>query len=53
MVEYFEEIVNTLDTIINTERRRHIVGGVLLSTAFMFAGLAVTVMTIDDKEKKR
>lgn len=53
MVEYFEEIVNTLDIIISTDRKRHIVGGVLLSTAFMFAGLAVTVMTIDEKERRK
>ena len=51
MVEYFEEVVNALDTIICTERKRHIVGGVLLSTALLFAGLAATVMAIKEKEK--
>lgn len=41
-----------LDHLINTERKRHITGGVLLSVSMLFAGLAVTVITSKDKEEK-
>lgn len=45
-------IWNTLDYILNSKRKRHIVGGILISMSTLFAGLAVTVMSIkeDDDE---
>ena len=38
--------------ILNSKRKRHIVGGILISMSTLFAGLAVTVMSIkeDDDE---
>lgn len=35
-----------IDELLDTKRKRHIVGGILLSISFLFGGLAVTVFTI-------
>ena len=52
--ESFESIINIMDYAINTKRRRHLVGGMLLSVSFLFGGLALTTMTMDlGKEKGR
>lgn len=41
-----ENIISVLDT----KRKRHITGGILLSVSFLFGGLAITVMTIKNEE---
>ena len=46
------EIFSTLDYIMNTGRKRHVIGGVLLSVSMFFGGIALTVMTIKDEEDK-
>ena len=46
----FENIVSMLDYVINTQRKRHITGGILLSISMLFGGLAFTVMTIKMEE---
>lgn len=38
--------VSVLDYILSSRRKRHIVGGILLSASMLFGGLALTVMTI-------
>lgn len=38
------------DYILNTKRKRHITGGILLSVSMLFSGLAVTVITIKNEE---
>ena len=43
-----ESLIYSIDAMLDTKRKRHIVGGVLLSAAFLFGGLAVTAMTIKD-----
>lgn len=43
-----DEMIAVLDTMLDTKRKRHIAGGVLLSLSFLFGGLSVTVMTIKD-----
>ena len=50
MLEVIEEIVDTVETTVSTARRRHIVGGVLLSVSLMFAGLAITAITLKKEE---
>ncbi len=45
-MDAIEGIVNSLDYILDTRRKRHIMGGILLSTSLFLGGLAVTVMTI-------
>lgn len=42
----------SLEYLLNNRKKRHIIGGVLLSASLMFAGLAITVVTLKlDKEK--
>ena len=40
------EILIELDGLLDSKRKRHIAGGVLLSVSALFSGLAITVMTI-------
>ena len=39
-----------LDHVLDTGRKRHIVGGVMLSASLFFGGLALTAMTIKTEE---
>lgn len=43
-------LIFELDNLLDTQRKRHIVGGILLSVSFLFGGLAVTVFTIKNDE---
>jgi hypothetical protein len=43
-----ENVISVLDT----KRKRHIMGGILLSVSFLFGGLAITVMTIRNEEEE-
>lgn len=45
-----EEIISMLDFTLDTKRKRHIVGGILLSVSMLFAGLALTTMTLRTEE---
>lgn len=47
-------VVYMLDEILDTKRKRHIVGGILISMSMLFGGLAFTIMTIksDDESIK-
>lgn len=49
-MESLDEIVSMLDYILNTQRKRHIAGGFLMSVSLLFAGFAITVMTIKPEE---
>ena len=44
--------ISTMDYILDTRRKRHITGGILLSASLLFGGLALTVMTIKDEGDK-
>lgn len=44
------EILLMLDQSLDTRKRKHIVGGVLMSISLLFGGLALTVMTIKTEE---
>lgn len=46
----FEAIVSIIDHALNTKRKRHIAGGILLSSALLFGSLAVTIMTLKPEE---
>ena len=50
-VEGFANLVSMLDYVLDTKRKRHITGGILLSAALLFGGLAMTVMSIQDEEE--
>lgn len=44
--------ISMLDYVLNTKRKRHIMGGILLSASLLFGGLALTVMTIQEDENE-
>lgn len=50
-MEGFENLISVLDFTLDTKRKRHIVGGILLSVSFLFGGLAFTTMTLRMEEK--
>ncbi|WP_297183028.1 hypothetical protein [uncultured Phocaeicola sp.] len=50
-MENFEALVAMLDFTLNSKRKRHIVGGILLSVSLLFGGLALTAMTLKAEEK--
>lgn len=41
-----------LDYTLNTKKKRHIAGGILMSVSVLFGGLAITVMTLKLEEKE-
>jgi hypothetical protein len=49
-MESFSAIIAILDDTLDSDSRRHIVGGMLLSVSLLFGGLAFTAMTIKKKE---
>lgn len=51
-MENFEAIVSMLDFTLDSRRKRHIVGGILLSVSFLFGGLALTAMTLRAEEEE-
>ena len=48
----FENFISVLDYVLDTKRKRHITGGLLISVSLLFGGLALTVMTIKHEEKE-
>ena len=49
-MEILDEFISTIDAMLDSKRKRHITGGILLSAALLFGGLAVTVATIKTEE---
>lgn len=49
----WEDMVSIIDLATATPKRRQIIGGILISFSLLFGGLAVTVITITEKEKKK
>lgn len=49
-MDAFEHVISMLDYVLDTKRKRHITGGILLSVSMLFGGLALTVMTIRNEE---
>ena len=47
----FENFISVLDYVLDTKRKRHITGGLLISVSLLFGGLALIVMTIKKEEK--
>jgi len=47
-----ERLIFTIDEILDTRRKRHLIGGVLLSVSLLFGGLAVTVITVKNEEEE-
>lgn len=49
-MESLAGLICMFDEMLDTKRKRHILGGVLISISALFAGLAGTVMTIGKEE---
>ena len=49
-MDLMENFLFSLDALLDTKRKRHIVGGMLLSASALFAGLAATVLTIRESD---
>ena len=49
-MEGIVNIIYMLDEMLDTQRKRHITGGILLSISALFGGLAITVMSISKEE---
>ena len=49
-MDILDDFISTVDTMLDSRRKRHITGGILLSAALLFGGLAVTVVTIKNEE---
>lgn len=50
-MEGIDNIVAMIDYMLNTQRKRHIVGGTLISMSALFGGLAVTALTIKHEDE--
>ena len=50
-MDRLERIVSTLSYLMGNKRKRHIVGGIMLSVSMLFGGLALTVITIKNEEQ--
>lgn len=49
----FDAIISMLDHALDSKRKRHIVGGILMSASLLFGGLALTIMTLKTEENER
>jgi len=47
-----ESFLSMVDAILDTKRKRHIAGGILISLAALFSGLSITALTIRPEEKE-
>ena len=48
-MESIANLISMLDYVVDSKRKRHITGGLLLSAALLF-GMAITIMSIKDEE---
>lgn len=48
-MERLEMLVERIDEVLDTKRKRHIAGGVLLSVSLLLAGLAITALTLKEE----
>lgn len=49
-MERMEALLSMLDYSLNTKKKRHLAGGILMSVSLLFGGLALTVLTIKTEE---
>lgn len=49
-MDRIEELLSILEFSLNTRKKRHIAGGVLMSVSLLFGGLAITIMTLKMEE---
>ena len=49
-MDRLENFLSMLDYSLNTRKKRHIAGGILMSVSLLFGGLAFTVVTLKSEE---
>lgn len=49
-MDILDDFITVIDAMLDSKRKRHITGGILLNAALLFGGLAVTVVTIKIEE---
>lgn len=49
-MEYAKRLILTIEHLVSTKSKKHIVGGVLLSASIFLGGLALTVMSAKIEE---
>lgn len=49
-MDILDDFISMVDAMLDSKRKRHITGGILLSAALLFGGLAITVVTIKPEE---
>ncbi len=47
-----EGMIASLEYLLDNKRKRHIMGGILMSASLLFAGLAFTVITLKSESKE-
>lgn len=45
-------IIEAIDSALDSKRKRHLVGGILLSASLLFGGLALTSFTLKDEKEQ-
>lgn len=50
-MDRLEGFLSMLDYSLNTRRKQHITGGILMSVSLLFGGLAITIMTLKNDEE--
>lgn len=51
-MDRLEGILSMLDYSLNSKRKRHLAGGILMSVSLLFGGLAITIMTVKTEEQE-
>ena len=51
-MDILDDFISTVDAMLDSRRKRHITGGILLSAALLFGCLAITVVTIQTDEEE-
>ncbi len=51
-MERLGDFISVLDYVLDTKRKRHLTGGIMLSVSLLFGGLALTVMTMKNEEEE-
>nr|DAV24940.1 MAG TPA: Cytochrome oxidase maturation protein cbb3-type [Bacteriophage sp.] len=49
-MDRLDDVISTLTYLVSNKKKRHIIGGILLSVSLLFGGLAATVMSIKNEE---
>ena len=51
-MDRLEGLISMLDYSLDTRRKRHLAGGILMSISMLFGGLAITIMTVKTEDNE-